>query len=34
LLESLRTRPHIRMGVLYRDDGAFFASYIPIFAQT
>ena len=28
LLESLRTRPHIRMGVLYRDDGAFFASYI------
>ena len=28
LLESLRTRPHIRMGVLYRPDGAFFASYI------
>jgi len=28
LLESLRARPHIRMGVLYRPDGAFFASYI------
>src|SRR5258705_370672 len=28
LLESLRTRPHIRMGVLYSQDGAFFASYI------
>ena len=28
LLESLRTRPHIRMGVLYRRDGAFFASYV------
>ena len=28
LLESLRTRSHIRMGVLYRLDGAFFASYI------
>ena len=28
LLESLRTRPHIRFGVLYRPDGAFFASYI------
>jgi len=28
LLESLRTRPHIRMAVLYRPDGAFFASYI------
>src|SRR3979490_3156094 len=28
LLESLRARPHIRMGVLYRNDGAFFASYI------
>jgi methyl-accepting chemotaxis protein len=28
LLESLRTRPHIRMAVRYRPDGAFFASYI------
>ena len=28
LLEALRTRPHVRMGVLYRPDGAFFASYI------
>jgi two-component system sensor histidine kinase/response regulator len=28
LLEALRTRPHLRMGVLYRSDGAFFASYI------
>jgi len=28
LLESLHTRPHIRMGVLYNHDGAFFASYI------
>src|SRR5882762_5875311 len=28
LLESLRTRPHIRLGVLYSHDGAFFASYI------
>src|SRR6266852_784095 len=28
LLESLHTRPHIRMGVLYSRDGAFFASYI------
>src|SRR5580692_10410140 len=28
LLESLRTRPHIRIGVLYRSDGAFFASYV------
>ncbi|HEY4818353.1 MAG TPA: PAS domain S-box protein [Candidatus Acidoferrum sp.] len=27
LLESLRTRPHIRMGVLYRSDRDFFASY-------
>src|SRR6266852_5355426 len=28
LLESLHTRPHIRMGVLCSHDGAFFASYI------
>jgi two-component system, sensor histidine kinase and response regulator len=28
LLESLHTRPHVRMAVLYRPDGAFFASYI------
>jgi two-component system sensor histidine kinase/response regulator len=28
LLEALRTRPHVRMGVLYRSDGAFFASYV------
>src|SRR5580765_3763820 len=28
LLESLHTRPHVRMGVLYNHDGAFFASYI------
>jgi hypothetical protein len=28
LLESLRTRPHVRMGVLYRIDGALFATYI------
>src|SRR6266850_232311 len=28
LLESMRTRPHIRLGVLYSQDGAFFASYI------
>src|SRR6266849_2014773 len=28
LLESLHTRPHIRMGVLYRPGGGFFASYI------
>jgi len=28
LLEALHTRPHIRMGVLYGPDGAFFASYI------
>jgi len=28
LLESLRTRPHVRMGVLYGPGGAFFASYI------
>src|SRR5712672_1998526 len=28
LLESLRTRPHLRLGVLYSQDGAFFASYI------
>src|SRR6267143_686436 len=27
LLESLRTRPHVRLGVLYSHDGAFFASY-------
>jgi two-component system sensor histidine kinase/response regulator len=27
LLESLRTRSHIRLGVLYSHDGAFFASY-------
>jgi PAS domain S-box-containing protein len=28
VLESLHTRPHVRMGVLYRSDGAFFASYV------
>jgi len=28
LLESLRTRPHVRIGVLYRADGSFFASYV------
>src|SRR3982074_2135955 len=28
LLESLHTRPHIRICVLYRSDGGFFASYI------
>ena len=27
LLEALRTRSHIRVGVLYRPDGSFFASY-------
>jgi len=27
LLEALRTRPHIRMGVLYGPDGDFFVSY-------
>src|ERR1700730_12159599 len=27
LLEALRTRPHVRMGVLYRSDRDFFASY-------
>jgi len=28
LLEALGTRSHIRMGVLYRPDGSYFASYI------
>jgi PAS domain S-box-containing protein len=28
LLEALHTRPHVRMGILYGPDGAFFASYI------
>lgn len=28
LLEALETRPHIRMGVLYRTDGTIFASYL------
>src|SRR5271168_2461164 len=28
LLEALKSRPHIRAGVLYRSDGRFFASYI------
>src|SRR6266478_2562320 len=28
LLESLRTRPHVRIGILYRADGSFFASYV------
>jgi two-component system, sensor histidine kinase and response regulator len=28
LLEALKTRRHIRAGVLYRPDGSFFASYI------
>jgi two-component system, sensor histidine kinase and response regulator len=27
LLESLRTRPHVRIGALYRADGALFATY-------
>jgi two-component system sensor histidine kinase/response regulator len=27
LLEALKSRPHIRMGVLYRVDGSFFAAY-------
>src|SRR5712664_1759747 len=27
LLESLRTRPHVRIGALYRTDGALFATY-------
>ena len=27
LLDALQTRPHIRLGVLYRMDGSFFASY-------
>ena len=27
LLDSLRTRPHIRIGILYKPDGSFFASY-------
>lgn len=28
VLQALSTRPRIRMGVLYRPDGAFFASYV------
>jgi len=28
LLEALQTRPHIRLGVLYRTDRSFFASFV------
>jgi two-component system sensor histidine kinase/response regulator len=28
ILEALKSRPHIRAGILYRPDGRFFASYI------